>query len=98
MLGDVHVYVWDLIPGPAFCQVRRQFLALDVKMEQRLYQTVEDFARSVGTCSTDVHINWKNLDSLLRRGTIGRPLSSLFAYLTSITRSSTKSPRTCLNS
>lgn len=47
MLGDVHVYVWDLIHGPAFCRVRRQFLALDVGMEQHLYRTVEDFARSV---------------------------------------------------
>ena len=47
MLGDVYVYVWDLIPGPAFCRVRRQFLSRDVRMERRLYQTVEDFARYV---------------------------------------------------
>lgn len=47
MLGGLHVYVWDLVPGPAFCRVRRQFLALNVGLEQRLYQTVEDFARSV---------------------------------------------------
>jgi hypothetical protein len=39
--------VWDLVPGPAFCQVRRQLLSLDVGMEQRLHQTVLDFARSV---------------------------------------------------
>ncbi|KAF9883897.1 hypothetical protein FE257_002691 [Aspergillus nanangensis] len=47
MLGDVHVYVWDIIPGTAFCRVRREFLAcdVDVRMEQRLYQTVQDFAR-----------------------------------------------------
>ncbi|EGC47476.1 conserved hypothetical protein [Histoplasma capsulatum var. duboisii H88] len=45
MIGDVHVYVWDLVPGPAFCQVRRQLLSLDVRMEQRLHQTVLDFAR-----------------------------------------------------
>ena len=45
MLGDVHMYVWDLVPGPAFCRVRRQFLNLG--MQQRLCQTVLDFARSV---------------------------------------------------
>lgn len=47
MSGDVHVYVLDLVPGPAYCRVRRQFLAPDVGMEQRLYRIVEDFARSV---------------------------------------------------
>lgn len=45
MLGDVHVYVWDLVRGPAFCRVRRQFFTLG--MEERLRQTVQDFARSV---------------------------------------------------
>ncbi|EEQ30019.1 hypothetical protein McanMca71_007960 [Microsporum canis] len=43
--GDIYVYVWDLVPGPAFCQVRRQFLSLGIGMEQRLHQTVLDFAR-----------------------------------------------------
>jgi len=47
-LGDVHVYVWDLVPGPAFCRVRRQLLTLG--MEPRLRQTVQDFARSIDTC------------------------------------------------
>jgi hypothetical protein len=46
-LGNVHVYIWDLISGPAFCRVRRHFFALDLRMEQRLYQTVEDLARFV---------------------------------------------------
>lgn len=50
MPGDVYVYVWDLVPGTAFCRVRRQFFALDIEMEQHLYQIVGDFARSVGTC------------------------------------------------
>jgi hypothetical protein len=45
MLGDVHVYVWDLVPGTAFCRVLRQFL--DLEMQQRLRQTVVDFAKSV---------------------------------------------------
>ena len=47
MPGDVHVYVLGLVPGPAYCRVRRQFLAPGVGMEQRLYRIVEDFARSV---------------------------------------------------
>lgn len=57
MLGDVYVYVWDLVPGTAFCRVRRQFMTLDSEMEQRLFQTVSDFARSVGTCSTGIFID-----------------------------------------
>jgi hypothetical protein len=48
ILGDVHVYVWDLVPGPAFCRVRRQLLTPG--MEPRLRQTVQDFARSVDIC------------------------------------------------
>jgi len=43
MLGDVHMYGWDLVPGPAFCRVRHQFLTLG--SHERLRQTVQDFAR-----------------------------------------------------
>jgi hypothetical protein len=45
MLGDVHMYEWDLVPGPAFCRVRHQFLTLG--SQERLRQTVQDFARFV---------------------------------------------------
>ncbi|KAF5027338.1 hypothetical protein F66182_539 [Fusarium sp. NRRL 66182] len=45
MSGDVYVYVWDLVPGTAFCRVRRQLFAPDIAMEQHLYQIVCDFAR-----------------------------------------------------
>ncbi|KAF4436594.1 Protein kinase-like domain protein [Fusarium austroafricanum] len=34
-----------LVPGPAFCQVRSQFFSPAPTMEQRLQQTVQDFAR-----------------------------------------------------
>jgi len=43
IIGGVYVYLWDLVPGPAFCRVRREFHALG--MQQRLRQTVQDFAR-----------------------------------------------------
>ncbi|KAH6986595.1 hypothetical protein EDB80DRAFT_731722 [Ilyonectria destructans] len=33
MLGNVYVYMWDFVPGPAFCRVCRQFLALNTGME-----------------------------------------------------------------
>ena len=49
LLRDIHVYVWDLVPGLAFCRVRRQLLTLG--MEQRLRQTVEGFARPVDICN-----------------------------------------------
>ncbi|KAF1950953.1 hypothetical protein CC80DRAFT_539310, partial [Byssothecium circinans] len=45
MFGPVHVYVADLVPGPAFCRVRNQFFSPDPAMEQRLQKTVQDFAR-----------------------------------------------------
>ncbi|KND88575.1 hypothetical protein TOPH_06756, partial [Tolypocladium ophioglossoides CBS 100239] len=45
MLGDVHVCVWDLVPEPTFYRVRRQFLVLNIEIEQRLYQTMEGFSR-----------------------------------------------------
>lgn len=45
MFGPVHVYVADLVPGPAFCRVRSQFFSPAPTMEQRLQQTVQDFAR-----------------------------------------------------
>jgi hypothetical protein len=44
-LSDVHVYVWDRIPGPAFCLVRHRFLTPE--MEPCLRRTVQDFARSL---------------------------------------------------
>jgi len=43
LLGVLHVYVWDWVPGPAFCQVQREMFTVDA--ERRLSQTVEDFAR-----------------------------------------------------
>jgi hypothetical protein len=46
-LGLLHVYIWDWVPGPAFCRVRREMFTVDA--EKRLGQTVEDFARSVFT-------------------------------------------------
>lgn len=46
MFGPVHVYVANLVPGPAFCRVRSQFFSPAPAMEQRLQQTVQDFARS----------------------------------------------------
>ena len=46
MSEDLCVYVWDLVSGPAFCRVRRQFFSRDTEMEKRLYRTVTDFARS----------------------------------------------------
>jgi hypothetical protein len=45
MLRDVHIYGWDLVPGPAFCRARHQFLTPG--LQQRLRQTVQDFARFV---------------------------------------------------
>jgi hypothetical protein len=44
IIGGVYVYLWDLVPGPAFCRVRHEFHTLG--MQQRLRQTVQDFARS----------------------------------------------------
>jgi hypothetical protein len=48
LLESLHVYIWDWVSGPAFCLVRREMFTLDA--EQRLSQTVQDFARSVDTC------------------------------------------------
>ncbi|RMJ09164.1 hypothetical protein CDV36_011198 [Fusarium kuroshium] len=45
MFGPVYVYVANLVPGPAFCRVRSQFFSPAPTMEQRLQQTVQDFAR-----------------------------------------------------
>jgi hypothetical protein len=47
-LGFLRVYIWDWVPGPAFCRVRREMFTVDA--EKRLSQTVKDFARSVDTC------------------------------------------------
>ncbi|KAF3760059.1 hypothetical protein M406DRAFT_343662 [Cryphonectria parasitica EP155] len=67
MLRDVHVYEWDLVPGPAFCLVRHQFLGLNSGMEQYLYQTVEDFARFFASA-------WNN------RPAVEQPLGLLDQY------------------
>lgn len=48
-LESLHVYIWDRVPGPAFCRVRSQIFTSDIDMEQRLSQTVQDFAKSVNT-------------------------------------------------
>ncbi|OAA37000.1 Protein kinase-like domain protein [Metarhizium rileyi] len=44
-LESLHVYIWDRVPGPAFCRVRSQIFTSDIYMEQRLSQTVQDFAK-----------------------------------------------------
>ncbi|KAI0889306.1 uncharacterized protein GGS22DRAFT_196900 [Annulohypoxylon maeteangense] len=45
-LGSLHVYIWNRISGPAFCRVRREMFKTDAPgMEQRLRQTIQDFAR-----------------------------------------------------
>lgn len=57
--GSIYVYVWDRVPGPAFCRVRRHMFTSDLDMDQRLRQTVQDFAKSVHSyfiVSTDAHI------------------------------------------
>ncbi|KID60224.1 Protein kinase-like domain protein, partial [Metarhizium hybridum] len=46
-LESLHVYIWDRVPGPAFCRVRSQIFTSDIDMEQRLSQTVQDFANVV---------------------------------------------------
>lgn len=48
LLGSLHVYIWDWVSGLAFCRVRREMFTLGA--EQRLSQTVRDFAGSVDTC------------------------------------------------
>lgn len=53
MFGPVHVYVADRVPGPAFCRVRSQFFSPAPPMEQRLQQTVQDFARYDATSMVD---------------------------------------------
>lgn len=57
MFRPVHVYVANLVPGPAFCRVRSQFFSPASTMEQRLQQTVQDFARSHAT-SMVVYVIW----------------------------------------
>jgi hypothetical protein len=47
ILNTVHVYIWDRVPGPAFCRVRRNMFALDINESHGLGQTIQDFARSV---------------------------------------------------
>ncbi|GKU08177.1 unnamed protein product [Fusarium langsethiae] len=45
ILKPLHVYVWDRVPGTAFCRVRREMFASDMNKSQGLSQTVDDFAR-----------------------------------------------------
>lgn len=67
MFGEVYVYVMDIIPGTAFCRVRKQLLAPD--MVQSLTRTVQDFARSVKMCVIILSsLLTKRAVSLLRRG------------------------------
>ena len=49
-LESLHVYIWNRVPGPAFCRVRQQMFTSDIDVDQRLRQTVQDFARLVNTC------------------------------------------------
>ncbi|RKK10613.1 hypothetical protein BFJ66_g18281 [Fusarium oxysporum f. sp. cepae] len=53
ILGSFYVYVWDRVPGSAFCRVRRKMFALDMNESHGLGQTVQDFARSVGSDNRD---------------------------------------------
>lgn len=55
MFGPVYVYVANRVPGPAFCRVRNQFFSPAPTMEQRLQQTVQEFARS-GTTSMVIYV------------------------------------------
>lgn len=45
MLDSLHVYIWDRVPGPAFCRVRRDMFTMNDDSDQRLMQAVQDFAR-----------------------------------------------------
>jgi len=51
LLRSLHVYIWDWVSGPAFCRVRREMFTLDA--EQRLSQTVQDFARFFASAWTN---------------------------------------------
>ncbi len=102
MFGPVYVYVANLVPGPAFCRVRSQFFSPAPAMEQRLQQTVQDFARSDATsiaicvaCPVDEETR---IDSLLQRGPTNLPVrwSPPRAYLTSTSRRWTKFLQACL--
>ncbi|KAI9049586.1 hypothetical protein LZ554_006612 [Drepanopeziza brunnea f. sp. 'monogermtubi'] len=53
MFGPAHVYVANLVPGPAFCLVRNQLFSRDPTMEQRLEQMVQDFARFLASAWTN---------------------------------------------
>ncbi|KAL1591526.1 hypothetical protein SLS60_011918 [Paraconiothyrium brasiliense] len=51
MLGTIHMYVWELVRGQAFCRVRHRFLAPG--MEVYLTQTIQDFARFFASAWTN---------------------------------------------
>ncbi|KAF2175644.1 hypothetical protein K469DRAFT_609951 [Zopfia rhizophila CBS 207.26] len=55
MLAGVHVYQMDFVPGVAFSRARHHLLA--PRMEQRLLQTVQDFARFIASA-------WNNRPAL----------------------------------
>jgi hypothetical protein len=83
MLGDVHMYVWDLVPGPAFCRVRHQFLTPG--MQHRLRRTVQDFARSVKiwVSRRRLHADQKtrfSASAWINKPVITQPCGSLEAY------------------
>lgn len=46
-LASLHVYLWDRVPEPAFCRIRRHMFKLNIGMEERLEQAVEDCAKLV---------------------------------------------------
>jgi len=45
MFEPIYVYVANLVPGPAFYRVKSRFFSFAFIMEQRLQQTVQDFAK-----------------------------------------------------
>ena len=80
MFGNVHVYTASLVPGPAFCRVRNQFFSPVPTMEQRLQQTVQDFARFDPTITVPLGCpsSWQRtrVDSLRQHGSTKQPIHS----------------------
>ncbi|KAF2245057.1 hypothetical protein BU26DRAFT_542458 [Trematosphaeria pertusa] len=61
MLGDVYVYIWDLVPGPAFCRVRFSASAWINKPLRRTSGSVEEYSRTLDQISHGLpgRIRWK---------------------------------------
>jgi len=101
MLADVYVYKMNCVPGVAFARVRRKLLA--PKMESRLLQSVQDFARSVNACTliTLSYLLIRRLDSSHRRGsedqTWGCHRIPPAIYSPIIPAFSTNFPKACLS-